>query len=81
MAEIGLFGFVSYMVCFFGVIYKAFKAQVMKLDSLIKAMLLGIGLGLSALAINGLTDYVMFNTELSMLVWLFSGIVVSIYKN
>ena len=43
--------------------------------------LLGIGLGLSALAINGLTDYVMFNTELSMLVWLFSGIVVSIYKN
>ena len=81
MAEIGLFGFVSYMVCFFGVIYKAFKAQVMKLDSLIKAMLLGIGLGLSALAINGLTDYVMFNTELSMLVWLFSRIVVSIYKN
>lgn len=81
MAEIGLFGFVSYMVCFFGVIYKAFKAQVMKLDSLIKAMLLGIGLGLSALAINGLTDYVMFNTELSMLVWLFSGIVVSGYKN
>ncbi|WP_296898529.1 O-antigen ligase family protein [uncultured Megamonas sp.] len=81
MAEIGLFGFVSYMVCFFGVIYKAFKAQVMKLDSLVKAMLLGIGLGLSALAINGLTDYVMFNTELSMLVWLFSGIVVSIYKN
>lgn len=81
MAEIGLFGFSSYMVCFFGVIYKAFKAQVMKLDILVKAMFLGIGLGLSALALNGFTDYVMFNTELSMLVWLFSGIVVSGYKN
>jgi putative inorganic carbon (HCO3(-)) transporter len=81
MAEIGLFGFASYMVCFFGVIYKAFKAQVMKLDILVKAMFLGIGLGLSALALNGFTDYVMFNTELSMLVWLFSGIVVSGYKN
>ena len=81
MAEIGLFGVASYMVCFFGVIYKAFKAQVMKLDILVKAMFLGIGLGLSALALNGFTDYVMFNTELSMLVWLFSGIVVSGYKN
>lgn len=81
MAEIGLFGFASYMVCFFGVIYKAIKAQVMKLDILVKAMFLGIGLGLSALALNGFTDYVMFNTELSMLVWLFSGIVVSGYKN
>nr|WP_239476366.1 O-antigen ligase family protein [Megamonas rupellensis] len=81
MAEIGLFGFASYMVCFFGVIYKTFKAQVMKLDILVKAMFLGIGLGLSALALNGFTDYVMFNTELSMLVWLFSGIVVSGYKN
>lgn len=81
MAEIGLFGFASYMVCFFSVIYKAFKAQVMKLDILVKAMFLGIGLGLSALALNGFTDYVMFNTELSMLVWLFSGIVVSGYKN
>ena len=81
MAEIGLFGFASYMVCFFGVIYEAFKAQVMKLDILVKAMFLGIGLGLSALALNGFTDYVMFNTELSMLVWLFSGIVVSGYKN
>ena len=81
MAEIGLFGFASYMVCFFCVIYKAFKAQVMKLDILVKAMFLGIGLGLSALALNGFTDYVMFNTELSMLVWLFSGIVVSGYKN
>ena len=81
MAEIGLFGFASYMGCFFGVIYKAFKAHVMKLDILVKAMFLGIGLGLSALALNGFTDYVMFNTELSMLVWLFSGIVVSGYKN
>lgn len=81
MAEIGLFGFVSYMVYYFGTIYKAFKLQTMNLDEVNKAMLLGIGLGLSALAINGLTDYVMFNTELSMLVWLFSGIVATVCKN
>lgn len=84
MAEIGLFGFVSYMVYYFGVIYKAFQMQAGKLtksNALSKSLLLGIGLGLSALALNGLTDYVMFNTELSMLVWLFSGIVVTIAKN
>lgn len=42
--------------------------------------MLGIGLGMSALALNGLTDYVMFNTELSMLVWLFSGVAVILGK-
>ena len=81
MAEIGLFGFASYMAYYFGTIYKAFKAQATKIELLLKSMILGIGLGLVALALNGLTDYVMFNTELSMLVWLFSGVVITVCKN
>lgn len=80
MAEIGLFGFASYMVYFFGVIYKAFKTQISDIEPLNKGVMLGIGLGMSALALNGLTDYVMFNTELSMLVWLFSGVAVILGK-
>ncbi len=80
MAEIGLFGFVSYMVYFFGIIYKAFKTQISDIEPLNKGVMLGIGLGMSALALNGLTDYVMFNTELSMLVWLFSGVAVILGK-
>lgn len=80
MAEIGLFGFVSYMVCFFGIIYKAFKTRIAEVEPLAKGVMLGIGLGMTSLALNGLTDYVMFNTELSMLVWLFSGIVVMVSK-
>lgn len=80
MAEIGLFGFVSYMVYFFGIMYKAFKTQISDIEPLNKGVMLGIGLGMSALALNGLTDYVMFNTELSMLVWLFSGVAVILGK-
>ena len=80
MAEIGLFGFVSYMVYFFCIIYKAFKTQISDIEPLNKGVMLGIGLGMSALALNGLTDYVMFNTELSMLVWLFSGVAVILGK-
>ena len=80
MAEIGLFGFVSFMVYYFGIIYKAFKTQIADIEPLNKGVMLGIGLGMSALALNGLTDYVMFNTELSMLIWLFSGIAVILGK-
>lgn len=81
MAEIGLFGFVSFMAYYLGTIYKSFKMQSSDIEPLLKAMLLGIGLGLVALAINGFTDYVMFNTELSMLVWLFSGVAITVCKN
>ncbi len=80
MAEIGLLGFASFMVYYFGVIYKSFKAQAEKNEPLIRGILLGTGLGMAALAINGLTDYVMFNTELSMLVWLFAGMAVMLGK-
>lgn len=83
MAETGLLGFVSYMVYYFGIIFKAFQLQakmLRKSNLVLKSLLLGIGLGFTALALNGLTDYVMFNTELSMLVWLFSGIVAVIAK-
>ncbi len=80
MAEIGLLGFASFMVYYFGVVYKSFKAQAEQREPLIKGILLGTGLGMAALAINGLTDYVMFNTELSMLVWLFSGLAVMLSK-
>ena len=81
MAEIGLIGFTSFMVYYFGVIYKAFRAVTNYAQSLAGGILLGIALGMSALALNGLTDYVMFNTELSMLVWLFSAVAVMYSKD
>ncbi len=80
MAEIGLVGFTSFMIYYFGVIYKAFSSAKKYAQSLIGGILLGIGLGMSALALNGLTDYVMFNTELSMLVWLFAAVAVMLSK-
>lgn len=78
MAEIGLFGFVSYLVFFFGVIYKAFRAKATKLNNWVKGYLLGLSFGMAALAINGFTDYVLFNAELSMMVWSLAGISVMI---
>ena len=73
LAEVGLIGFLSFMTYFFGSIIRAFKAQVRAVHPWQRGVLLGTALGMSSLAVNGLTDYVMFNTELSMLVWLFAG--------
>lgn len=81
MAEIGLMGFASFMVYYFGIIYKAFQSIKQQVEPLASGILLGVGLGMCSLALNGLTDYVMFNIELSMLVWLFAAVVVMLSKN
>lgn len=73
LAEVGLIGFISFMAYFFGSMIRAFKAQAREGSAWLKGMMLGTALGMAALAVNGLTDYVMFNTELSMTVWLFAG--------
>lgn len=73
LAEVGLIGFISFMAYFFGSMIKAFKAQAQERSAWLKGMMLGTALGMASLAVNGLTDYVMFNTELSMTVWLFAG--------
>ena len=75
LAEVGMVGFISFMAYFFGSIVRAFKMQA-RCSKMTwqRGLLLGTALGMAALALNGLTDYVMFNTELSMTVWLFAGV-------
>jgi putative inorganic carbon (hco3(-)) transporter len=77
-AEIGVFGFLSFMVFFFGTLWRALFFGKRREESLLNGLMLGIGLAVLSIALNGLTDYVLFNIESSMLFWLLAAIVVLI---
>lgn len=77
-AETGVFGFFSFMVFFFGTLWRALSFGKRREASLLNGLMLGIGLAVLSIALNGLTDYVLFNIESSMLFWLLAAIVVLI---
>ncbi|WP_196593947.1 O-antigen ligase family protein [Pectinatus sottacetonis] len=78
MAEIGIIGFLGYMTCFFSAMWYSLRNFKYLASSFLGGSLLGCGLALMSLAFNGLTDYVLFNTDLSMFFWFTIGIIVVI---
>ncbi len=79
-AEIGLIGFGAYMYCFFSTLWRALRNFRYVEEDFLRGILLGCGLALVSLAVNGLTDYVLFNTELSLLYWLLCGLVAALLR-
>lgn len=77
-AEIGIAGLISFLVCMFGHLRLAMSSTHMKQSNLLNGLTLGSGLAISVMAVNGFTDYVLFNIELSMLFWLVSAMIVLI---
>ena len=75
-AEIGLPGLLAFLACLFGHAHLAFADASRRASPFLSGLALGAGLALAALAFGGLTDYVLFNTRLSMLYWLLCAIVV-----
>lgn len=67
-AEVGIFGLLGYL-------YTFFKTIVEGLTGNQNPLYIGISLGMLAISINGLTDFVLFNIELSMLLWCLMGLV------
>lgn len=66
-AEIGLVGFAAFMTCLGGNIWRALKVYKHLSTNFLRGALLGCGLALTAIAFNGFTDFVLFNTRLTML--------------
>lgn len=77
-AEIGLPGLLAFLACLFGHAHLAFTDASRRASPFLSGLALGAGLALAALAVGGLTDYVLFNTRLSMLFWLFCAVIVLI---
>jgi len=69
-AEIGIAGAIAYFTWFFGTMGMALRSRNYRSSRLLNGLLLGIGLALISVALNGITDDVLFNIPSSMLLWL-----------
>lgn len=77
-AEIGLIGGTAFLWYFFKTMGLALFNKRVLPDTLMEGLLLGLGLALVSVALNGVTDDVLFNIPSSMLLWLLCGLVYAI---
>ncbi len=74
-AEIGLLGGTAFFVYFFKSMGVALFNQRVLPNKAMEGLLLGLGLALISVALNGVTDDVLFNIPSSMLLWLMCGLI------
>ncbi|WP_019554488.1 O-antigen ligase family protein [Propionispira raffinosivorans] len=79
-AEIGLAGFMSFMVCMLGHMSLALSNTHLRESKFLNGLLLGCGLAIVSILLNGFTDYVLFNIESSMLFWFLCALIVLITR-
>ena len=79
-AEIGLIGAVSYFCYFFGTMRMALFSKRTG-DDFFRGFMLGIGLAIISVALNGITDDVLFNIPSSMLLWMLCALAACIDHN
>ena len=80
-AEIGIAGALSFLWYFFGTMRMALRSKVQDTSGLLQGLMLGIGLAIFSVALNGLTDDVLFNIPSSMLLWLLCALAAAAEKN
>lgn len=79
-AEIGIAGAIAYFTWFFGTMGMALRSKDYRSSVLLNGLLLGIGLAMVSVALNGITDDVLFNIPSSMLLWFLGALAVVIEK-
>ncbi len=80
MAELGILGLTVYLVIVFfhlSLVYRLYKS---KLKQPFAVIAVGLAAAVISFLISGLTDYVLFNVELSMMFWLLLALIRSINK-
>lgn len=80
-AEIGIAGALSFLWYFFGTMLMALRSKVQEASGLLQGLMLGVGLAIFSVALNGLTDDVLFNIPSSMLLWLLCALAAAAEKN
>lgn len=77
-AEIGIPG----LLVFLGIIYchtkKAIDILGQTRNQQVAGLMLGVIAAVVGLAVNGFTDYIMFNIQMSMLFWLLNAVIISV---
>lgn len=75
-AEIGIPGFIVFLGILYGHIRLAFAIIASTKDIWMKGLMFGIISAFLGVAVNGLTDHTLYNTQLSMVFWLLNAIIV-----
>ncbi|ORU01380.1 hypothetical protein D081_0199 [Anaerovibrio sp. JC8] len=75
LAEIGIVGGCAFLMFFLGYTGTALFPQKEMPDTLTRGFMLGLGMALVSVALNGLTDDVLYNVPSSMLLWMMCGLV------
>lgn len=79
-AEIGIPGLIVFLSIMYGHVRLALSVIRGAVECWSAGLMLGIVAAIVGILINGLTDYVMFNIQLSMLYWLLNGLIVIIWQ-
>ncbi len=75
-AEIGVPGLLAFLAVMVGHARLALDAASAAANRWVGGLMLGVLAALVSLAVGGLTDYIMFNTQMSMLFWLLNALTV-----
>ena len=79
-AEIGIPGLLTFLWLMYGHVRLALSVLSAAFESWSSGLMLGIIAAIGGIIINGLTDYVMFNIQLSMLYWLLNGLIIIVWQ-
>lgn len=79
-AEIGIPGLLVFLTLMIGHIRKGLFVMRHNNNRWITGLMLGIVAALLGLAVNGFTDYVMFNIQMSMLFWLLNACIIYFWQ-
>jgi len=79
-AEIGIPGLLTFLSIMYGHVSLALSALRQATEYWAAGLMLGIIAAIGGMIVNGFTDYVMFNIQLSMLYWLLNALIVIVWQ-
>ncbi len=79
--DLGIPGFVAYVALLAAFVRTAWRAYTWAPDERIKRLILGLGAGMLAHQIFGLTDAFMLGTKPGVVMWMIMGLVTGLYLN
>ena len=79
-AEIGIPGLLVFLAIIYGHAKKALDILNHTNNRWIAGLMLGIVAAVLGLAVNGFTDYIMFNVQMSMLFWLLIAVIIIVWQ-
>ncbi len=80
-AEIGIPGLMVFLAIIYGHTRKAIQVLAQTQNAWVAGVMLGTVAAVLGLAVNGFTDYIMFNVQMSMLFWLLNALIIAVWES